>query len=258
MKPTLQILKLGGKLLEQEQLRAQALQGFITLPGHKILVHGGGNKASELLDQLGIAPKMINGRRITDDPTLDVVIMVYGGLINKKLVAQLQALGINALGLSGADANVIIAHKRPVKEIDYGWAGDIDQINPTTIQQLLQLGLCPVFCALTHDQKGQLLNTNADTIASSLATAMAPFFEVKLFLCFEKKGVLADPEDNNSIVPHLNPTSYREAKASGIISGGMIAKLDNAFHAIAQGVNQIVIGDPDSLKGIGGTSIRAK
>ena len=211
------------------------------------MVHGGGKRASELLKALQISPRMHEGRRITDEPTLEVVTMVYAGSINKRIVSLLQALGCNAIGLSGADGNVILAHKRIVQTIDYGFAGDIDQINTPVITSLLNAGLTPVCCAITHDGKGQLLNTNADTIASSLAKALSQEYQVSLKFCFEKKGVLADPEDDHSVISELNPDSYGKYRSEGIITDGMIPKLDNAFAALQAGVSEVIIGSPVSL-----------
>ena len=249
----MQILKIGGKLLANPYLLDAALSAFVKKEGQKILVHGGGNKASELLQQLAIPPKMTAGRRITDAPTLEVVTMVYAGLINKQLVSQLQAIGCNALGLSGADGNVIQAHKRPSIPFDYGFAGDIDQVNSDLIISLLNSGICPVFCAITHDKEGQLLNTNADTIASTLAVALAPFFKVELIFCLEKNGVLADPENDATVIPELTVENFQKLKAEGIIYDGMIPKLDNAFSALDKGVSKVCICGPDSLIEAGGT-----
>ncbi|MEL7118789.1 MAG: acetylglutamate kinase [Bacteroidota bacterium] len=249
----LHILKIGGKLLSKPYLLDAVLSAFIKKEGVKILVHGGGNKASELLQQLDIQPRMTAGRRITDAPTLEVVTMVYAGLINKQLVSQLQALGCNAIGLSGADGNAIQAHKRPPFPFDYGFAGDIDIVNSKMIISLLNSELCPVFCAITHDKEGQLLNTNADTIASTLAVAMAPFFEVELIFCLEKNGVLADPENDATVIPELSEANFQKLKAEGIIYDGMIPKLDNAFSALHKGVSKVCICGPDSLIEAGGT-----
>lgn len=213
------------------------------MEGYKILVHGGGKKASEMLAKLGIQPKMKNGRRITDGQSLDVVTMVYGGLVNKNIVAQLQALGTNTLGLSGADANTILAQKRPVKEIDYGFAGDIEHVETDTLTKLLQTGLTPVFCALTHDGKGQLLNTNADTIASALAVGLSANFDTTLNYCFEFNGVLKDINDKDSVIKRIDTTSYQKLIADGTISDGMLPKLHNCLEALRQGVSEVRIGN---------------
>ena len=247
MQDTLNILKIGGKLLADESQLEEMLQVFTALAGLKILVHGGGNRANELIKELGIEPKMINGRRITDEPTLEIVTMVYAGLINKGLVAKLQAMQCPAIGLSGADGNAILAHKRVVKDIDYGFAGDIDAIGVETFKHLLSGGLVPVCCAITHDGHGQLLNTNADTIASSLAAALAPHYRVRLQYSFEKPGVLMDPSDDNSVITRLNKASYQQYKEAGIITDGMIPKLDNAFAGLDAGVSEIIIGNPAAM-----------
>lgn len=243
MKSRLSIFKIGGNLIEDEKGLQGFLQLFSKVEGHKILVHGGGKKASELLPKLGITPQMINGRRITDLKTLEVVTMVYGGLVNKTTVAKLQALGINAIGMSGADANSIQAHKRPVKEIDYGFAGDIDGIDASLLTSVLNLGLTPVFCALTHDQKGQLLNTNADTIASALAIGLSNEFETTLNYCFELKGVLKDIKDNSSVIQKIDSKSYETLVSEGIIADGMLPKLHNCFQALKNGVAEVRIGN---------------
>lgn len=229
------------------------LTDFASVAGPKILIHGGGKIASELSQQLGIEPKLVNGRRITNADTLRVVTMVYGGLLNKNLVAQLQAKGCNALGLTGADANVIPARKRPVKDIDYGFVGDVaspEQVNVPFLASLVEQGLTPVFAALTHDGQGGLLNTNADTIASTLAIAMSRKFEVTLMYGFEKKGVLLDVENENSVIPHLQTASYKELKEKGAIFAGMLPKLDNAFAALEQGVQAVIIGDAAEIQDI--------
>lgn len=244
----LTIVKIGGKVLEVPEKLTEALQYFVGIKGPKILVHGGGKQANVIIKALDIEPKMLDGRRITDAPTLEVVTMVYAGLVNKTVVSQLQSLGCNALGLSGADGNMIRAHKRIVTTADYGFAGDIDEINAKGLQQLLDLGFCLCFCAITHDAKGQLLNTNADTIASQIAIAMAKGFEVELQFCFEKGGVLTDPTDEHSVIPELTSDSYQRHKEDGVIAGGMIPKLDNAFAAIDAGVYQISIGHIEALQ----------
>lgn len=253
--PTINILKIGGKLIADEKSLLTVLKKFHQLDGPKILVHGGGNYTSQLCKQLDIPIQMHEGRRITDQATLDVATMVYAGLVNKKIVSLLQALGCNALGLSGADGNVMKAHKRSVGTIDYGFAGDIDQIDGAKISQLIQLGFTPVFCALTHDQKGQLLNTNADTIAAMLAQAMTPYYQTQLWYCFEKQGVLAVPEDDESVLPQLNFTTFKDLQRSGIIFGGMIPKLDNAFQALAAKVAKVTVCGPYSFIQQKGTTL---
>ncbi len=237
------VLKIGGKVIEEQALLDKAMRAFAKQPGYKILIHGGGKKATEISTKLGIPTQMIHGRRITDAATLEVAVMVYAGLANKNIVANLQAMGCNAIGLSGADANAILAHQRVVKEVDYGFAGDVDKVNVATIQTLLNGNLSPVFCAITHDGKGQLLNTNADTIASILAIAMSPHYEVHLNFCFEKPGVLLNPEDDDSALSVLSPSDYQLYLSKGLISGGMLPKLDNAFAALQQGVKTVRIGD---------------
>jgi len=243
MKNRLNIIKIGSNIINNTSELKKFLKLFSTMEGFKILVHGGGKKASELLPKLGIEPNMVNGRRITDAKTLEVVTMVYAGLFNKTIVAKLQALDCNAIGMSGADANSIQAHKRPVKEIDYGFAGDIDSINEDLITNLLNLGVTPVFCALTHDTKGQLLNTNADTIASELAIGLSGHYETTLNYCFELNGVLEDREDKDSVIQHMTTESYQELIEKGSIADGMLPKLHNCFHALAMGVGEVRIGN---------------
>jgi acetylglutamate kinase len=246
----LTILKIGGNVLDNASLLPQMLDTFAAMEGSKILIHGGGKIANVLMKNLGIEPKMVDGRRITDEKTLEIVTQVYAGLINKNLVSQLQARGCNALGLTGADANTIPAKKRPVKEIDYGFVGDVDttQINAKTIQGLIELGTTPVFAPLTHDTKGSMLNTNADTIASSLAQALASFYKVKLVYCFEKNGVLSNPDDDNAVIERINEKAFVEYKDQGVIHSGMIPKLDNAFAALKAGVSEIVICGPAAFR----------
>jgi len=255
MKNALTILKIGGNIIESEAAFRQTIQTFAQWETPKLLVHGGGRRADKICQQLGIAPRMQNGRRITDAATLEVVTMVYAGLVNKNIVAALQAEDCNAIGLTGADLNIIRAHKRHVKNVDYGFAGDIDVINAQAIQQLLAIKVTPVFCAITHDKKGQLLNTNADTIAATLATSLANNFAVRLLYCFEKKGVLLDPSDDDSVIPAMDQMIYQDYKMRGIISGGMLPKLDNAFAAIEQGVKSVTIGSIDALANGEGTKL---
>ena len=243
MKQALSIFKIGGNIIENDKELHKFLQSFSKVTGNKILIHGGGKKATELLFKLGIEPKMVNGRRITDEATLDVVTMVYGGLVNKTIVAKLQAMGTNAIGMSGADANSIHAHKRPTTTIDYGFAGDVDGINADLIKNLLGLGTTPIFCALTHDQKGQILNTNADTIASTLAVGLSDLYTVTLNYCFELKGVLKNITDNNSVIKKIDSKSYETLVAKGIIANGMLPKLHNCFEALKHGVSEVRIGN---------------
>ncbi|WP_420320499.1 acetylglutamate kinase [Flagellimonas sp.] len=248
MKEKLSIVKIGGNVIEDPKGLSHILELFSRMAGHKILVHGGGKKATEIGNKLGIGSKMINGRRITDAESLEVAIMVYGGLVSKKITAQLQALGCNALGMSGADGNAIQAHKRPVKEIDFGWVGDVDGVNSDGIKKLVDAGFTPIFCALTHDGKGQLFNTNADTIASELAIGLSSEFETTLYYCFEKKGVLRDVADENSVIKHINSEMYQTLLADGIIAHGMLPKMHNCFHALQNNVKQVCIGNSDMLQ----------
>jgi len=244
----LTIVKIGGNIINNEPDLIRVLDDFSKITTPKVLIHGGGKKASALIRQMGQQPKMIEGRRITDAFTLDIVTMVYAGLINKKIVALLQSKGCNALGMTGADLNTIQSHKRPVKDIDYGFVGDIDKIHSDNIQILLQAKFTPVFCAITHDQSGQLLNTNADSIASYLAGGMSHLFSVDLRLCFEKKGVLENPDDENSVIPKINYDTFQKLKKSGIISEGMVPKIEGAFHALKNGVKNVYISGIESLK----------
>ncbi len=245
----LSVIKIGGKVIDDPELLDQFLRDFAEVEGAKILVHGGGKIASDFGQKLGIEPKMVDGRRITDAETLELVTMVYGGLVNKKIVAQLQANGENAIGLTGADANVLSAKKRPVKTIDYGFAGDITKANVDIdrLSQFLEGGLTPVLCALTHDGKGSLLNTNADTIASILASALATHLEVNLVYCFEQKGVLGDFK-NQVVIDRIDLSLYQQLKSEGIINEGMIPKLDNAFDALKSGVDHVAIGHYSQVK----------
>ena len=243
MKDKLSIVKIGGNIIENEIELTKFLTLFSAMSCPKILVHGGGKKANQILKKMGLEPKMVNGRRITDAESLDVAIMVYGGLTNKKIVAQLQTLNCNAIGMSGADGNAIQAIKRPVKDIDYGFAGDVTGIDHKTISSILTIGLTPIFCALTHNQKGQLLNTNADTIASELASGMSTDYDTILYYCFELNGVLQDFEDKNSVIKKINTADYQELISKGIIADGMLPKMHNCFHALKNGVTEVRIGN---------------
>ncbi|MBB6127483.1 acetylglutamate kinase [Mucilaginibacter lappiensis] len=246
---SLYIIKIGGNVIDNSENLYRFLKDFEGLDGFKILVHGGGKVATQIAEELGIEAKMVDGRRITDIETLRVVTMVYGGLINKNIVAQLQRFGNNAIGLTGADGNFIRAKKRLVKTIDYGFVGDIDKdsINPENISRLIKAGFTPVFCALTHDGEGQLLNTNADTIASALAVSLSSLYKTTLIYCFEKKGVLQDINDEESLIKEIDTIRYEELKAQHIIHSGMLPKLDNAFTAISCGVKAVIIGKSDDL-----------
>lgn len=245
----LTIIKIGGNVIDNSANLHQFLLDFTALPGDKILVHGGGKIATELGESLGVEAKMVEGRRITDIETLRIVTMVYAGLINKNMVAQLQAKGSNAIGLTGADGNIIKAKKRPVKAIDYGFVGDLDEnsVSSKTLDSLLKAGLVPVLCAITHDGETQLLNTNADTIASSVAVAMSALYETRLVYCFEKKGVLKDVNDDDSVVREIKADEFEGLKTDGTVQGGMIPKLHNAFEAIKKGVCAVYIGKADEL-----------
>ena len=247
MKEKLSVVKIGGNVIEDEKALDNFLSAFSRLEGLKILVHGGGKLATQLATKLGIESKMIDGRRITDAETVDIITMVYGGLANKKIVAQLQSKNINAIGLSGADGNSIQAHKRPVKQIDYGFVGDIDGVNSELLKNLLSINLTPIFCALSHDGAGQLLNTNADTITSEIAIGMASVFETTLYYCFEKKGVLLDITDENSVVKNIDTSKYKELLSKGVIADGMLPKLHNCFHALDNNVEKVCLGDVSML-----------
>lgn len=243
------VVKVGGNVIDNPALLDTFLADFAKVPGRKVLIHGGGKIATRIGDKLGIESKYVNGRRITDAETVDVVTMVYGGLVNKQIVAKMQSLGANAIGLTGADANIIPAVKRPVKDIDYGFVGDIPAGNVHTapLQILLDAGLTPVMSPLTHDGKGQILNTNADTIASSLAVALAAHYDVRLIFCFEKKGVLRDANDDDSVINLINKDVYQQLLAAGALSDGILPKLENAFAAIGNGVREVLIGHADDL-----------
>ena len=252
----LTIIKVGGKIVAEADTRAQLLADFAQIPGLKLLVHGGGRSATKLAERLGIKSQMVNGRRITDAETLKVVTMVYGGLVNKTIVAGLQAKGINAIGLTGADLNIIRSVKRPVKDIDYGFVGDVEAVNGETLSALLHRGIVPVIAPLTHDGRGSMLNTNADTIAGETAKALAGMFEVTLVYCFEKKGVLRDENDDNSVIPVITPDIFQKYVEEGIIQGGMIPKLENSFSALQAGVSQVVITSAAAIAQASGTIIK--
>ena len=253
----LTIIKVGGKIVEEEETLYALLDRFASLPGHKMLVHGGGRSATRLATQLGIESRMVEGRRITDAETLRVVTMVYGGLVNKNIVAGLQARGVNALGLTGADMNAILSVKRPVKEVDYGFVGDVKQVNAELLADLIAKGIVPVMAPLTHDGAGHLLNTNADTIAGETAKALSRHFEVTLVFCFEKRGVLRDEHDDDSVIPTIDRTLFAQLTAEGIIQGGMIPKVENSLQAVEAGVSQVIITQADALGQPGeGTVVR--
>lgn len=256
MKEKLTIVKVGGAVVEDELQLSQLLKDFGAIEGRKVLVHGGGRKATKMAERLGIETKMVNGRRITDAAMLEVVTMVYGGLVNKYLVAQLQANGINALGLTGADANVILSHKRPLKDgIDYGFVGDVDYVAHQTLAHLIEAGIIPVMAPLTHDAEGHILNTNADTIASETAKALANIYNVTLIFSFEKKGVLSNPDDDDSVIPVITKEDFERYKADGTISGGMLPKIENALRAVEAGVSRVIITLATAIDGKHGTVI---
>ena len=245
------VVKVGGAIVESEESLTTLLDNFAAIPGKKILVHGGGRRATKVAAQLGIESHMVGGRRITDAEMLSVVTMVYGGLVNKNLVAQLQAKGVNALGLTGADMDVIRSHKRPLKKIkmddgtdemvDFGYVGDVDRADGKRLAQLLDSGVIPVVAPLTHDGQGNILNTNADTMASTVAKALASYYDVTLIFSFEKKGVLSNPDDDDSVIPVITHESYKQYVEDGTISGGMMPKIENALDAVNAGVKKVVI-----------------
>lgn len=241
MKEKLTIIKVGGKIVEEEATLLQLLNDFAHIKGYKVLVHGGGRSATKIASSLGIESQMVNGRRITDKEMLKVVTMVYGGLVNKNIVAGLQAREVNALGLTGADMNVIHSVKRPVKDIDYGFVGDVKKVNGEFLADIIQKGIVPVMAPLTHDGEGNMLNTNADTIAGETAKALAQHFDVTLVYCFEKKGVLRDENDDDSVIPSIDEPTFKQLVADGVIQGGMIPKLENSFEAIHAGVKEVII-----------------
>lgn len=248
MKSSLSIVKIGGNVIENEAELAHFLELFARLPEPKMLVHGGGKKATAFGERLGIESLLVKGRRITDHQSLEVAIMVYAGLLNKNIVATLQSFSCNAIGLSGADADAIRARKRLVKDIDFGFVGDIEQVNPKAIKSLLDAGLVPVFCALTHNGKGQLLNTNADTIASELAIALSVSYNTILYYCFEKEGVLRDIKKEDSVITHIDEAIYKQLLEEELIAEGMLPKLENCFHALQNNVQKVCIGSTNMLR----------
>lgn len=251
------IVKVGGAVVEDEAQLTLLLKDFAAIEGKKVLVHGGGRRATKVAAALGIESKMVNGRRITDADMLEVVTMVYGGLVNKNLVARLQAAGVNALGLTGADIDVIRSHKRPIKDsIDFGFVGDVEKANGQMLHTLINAGITPVMAPLTHDGQGHILNTNADTIAGETAKALAPYYDVTLIYSFEKKGVLSNPDDDNSVISEITREDFERYKADGTVAGGMIPKLDNAFDAIDAGVKRVIITLATAIDGQHGTVIR--
>ncbi len=249
------VVKVGGAVVEDEASLNQLIADFSNIPGRKVLVHGGGRKATAIAKQLGIESKMVNGRRVTDEAMLQVVTMVYGGLVNKNLVARLQANGVDAIGLTGADIDVIRSHKRPVKDVDYGFVGDVERADGDKLHFLIENGFTPVMAPLTHDGKGNILNTNADTIACETAKALAKHYDVTLIFCFEKKGVLSNPDDDNSVIPLITHCDFNRLVADGTVSGGMLPKLENAFDALQAGVGKVNITLATAIDGQHGTLI---
>ena len=266
MKETLNIIKVGGGVVEDAASLASLLNQFAEMEGRKVLVHGGGRLATSMAASLGIESQMVGGRRITDAKMLEVVTMVYGGFVNKNIVAGLQAKGVKAVGLTGVDGDVIRSHKRPPKlvkmddgteqMVDFGFVGDVDKVDAQLLVSLIESGIVPVVAPLTHDGEGHILNTNADTIASSVAQALAEHYEVTLTFCFEKAGVLRDANDDNSVIPLIDEQEASKLIAEGVIAGGMIPKIENAFDAIRKGVRQVVITHSDNIDGSRGTTIK--
>lgn len=251
----LTIIKVGGKIVENEDSLQFLLKEFAKIKGYKILVHGGGSLATKIEEKLGLESKMVNGRRITDKETLKIVTMVYAGLVNKNIVAQLQGLGLDAIGLTGADMNIILSEKRPVKDIDYGFVGDVKEVSAEKLFTLLKHDLIPVLAPLTHDGKGSMLNTNADTIAAETAKALSSSFDVNLVYCFEKAGVLMNENDESTIIPEIDATKFEQLVNDGIINGGMIPKLENAFESINNGVKTVIITKAENIAQDTGTRI---
>jgi acetylglutamate kinase len=269
MKERLTVVKVGGAVVEDEGQLTQLLKNFAAIEGRKVLVHGGGRKATKMAERLGIETQMVNGRRVTDAAMLEVVTMVYGGLVNKQVVARLQAAGVNALGLTGADASVMLSHRRPPvpctaeipqstehATIDYGFVGDVDRADGQMLARLIEAGITPVMAPLTHDGKGTILNTNADTIAQETAKALAPLYDVTLIYAFEKRGVLANPDDDDSVIPTITRQDFLRYKADGTISGGMLPKIENALQAVESGVSRVVITLATAIDGQSGTTIK--
>jgi len=257
MKERLTIVKVGGAVVEDEAQLAQLLKDFSAIEGRKILVHGGGRRATKFAERLGIETRMVDGRRITDGDMLEVVTMVYGGLVNKHVVAMLQAEGVDAIGLCGADGNIIRSVKRPLKNgIDYGFVGDVKKADGTKIAHFIERGLTPVIAPLTHDGQGHILNTNADTMASETAKAMAAEYDVTLIFSFEKKGVLSNPDDEDSVIATITRDDFERYKADGTISGGMLPKIENALAAVEAGVSRVIITLATAIDGQHGTVIK--
>lgn len=243
----LTLIKVGGKIVEEQEALSRLLASFASISGRKVLVHGGGRSATAMAARLGIESRMVGGRRVTDKAMLEVVTMVYGGLVNKNIVAGLQAAGVNALGMTGADMNILLSDKRPVKEVDYGYVGDVRQADGKALAGLIEMGVVPVIAPLTHDGNGSMLNTNADTMAGETAKALAAYYEVSLVYCFEKKGVLRDENDDESVIPEITFPLFNKYCDEGVVQGGMIPKLENAFDAIRHGVREVIITRADAI-----------
>ena len=252
---SLTLLKVGGGVVEEPNSLEKFLDDFAKVEGQKVLVHGGGRSATKMAERLGVETQMVNGRRITNAPMLQVVTMVYGGLVNKNIVVQLQSRGVDALGLTGADMNYMLADKRKNAEIDYGFVGDVKKVDAGKLQNLINQNIVPILAPLTHDGQGNLLNTNADTIAGEAAKALAKLYDVTLVFCFEKKGVLLDENDDDSVIPTLNKEEFLRYVESGVIQGGMIPKLQNAFEALEAGVKRVIITKADEINKNSGTTI---
>lgn len=243
----LTLIKVGGKIVEEQATLSRLLASFAAIPGRKVLVHGGGRSATAMASRLGIESRMVGGRRITDKAMLEVVTMVYAGLVNKNIVAGLQAQGVNALGMTGADMNILLSNKRPVGEVDYGYVGDVRRVDAAALSALIEMGVVPVIAPLTHDGRGSMLNTNADTMAGETAKALASRYEVSLVYCFEKRGVLRDENDDNSVIAEMTRQQFETYRAEGVVQGGMIPKLENAFDAIRHGVREVIITRADAI-----------
>jgi len=257
MKEKLTIVKVGGAVVEDEAQLTQLLKDFGAIEGRKVLVHGGGRRATKMAERLGIETQMVGGRRITDAQMLEVVTMVYGGLVNKHVVARLQSEGVRAIGLTGADADIIRSHKRPLKDgVDFGYVGDVDSVDSQTLSGMIEQGLVPVLAPLTHDGQGTMLNTNADTIASEAAKALSEVYDVTLIFSFEKKGVLSNPDDDDSVIPVITRDNFIKYKEDGTISGGMLPKIENALAAVEAGVSRVIITLATALDGKSGTTIQ--
>lgn len=256
MTESITVMKIGGNVLDDAAALARFVRSFAALPGRKILVHGGGKTATRLAERLELKVRMVDGRRITDKGTLDVVTMVYAGLVNKQLVAALQAAGCNALGLSGADGDIVRARRRSPEPVDYGFVGDIERVDAELLGRLLDAGIVPVFCAIMHDGEGALLNCNADSVASAVALGAARIAPTDLIYCFEKRGVLRDGADEDSVIATITPASFAALRAEGVVSKGMLPKIENALRAVAEGVRSVTIRSSEELSNGVGTTIQ--